>query len=57
MKKRKLLSLLLAGAMVFGLLAGCGGGTQNEPSGSESPAPGAESPTGGEACDQHQHRL
>ena len=49
MKKRKLLSLLLAGAMVFGLLAGCGGGTQNEPSGSESPAPGAESPTGGEA--------
>ena len=49
MKKRKLLSLLLAGAMVVGLLAGCGGGTQNEPSGSESPAPGAESPTGGEA--------
>ena len=49
MKKRKPLSLLLAGAMVFGLLAGCGGGTQNEPSGSESPAPGAESPTGGEA--------
>ncbi len=44
MKKRKLLSLLLAGAMVFGLLAGCGGGTQNEPSDSESPAPGAESP-------------
>ena len=34
MKKRKLLSLLLAGAMVVGLLAGCGGGgTTDEPSG------------------------
>lgn len=29
MKKRKLVSLVLSGALVFGLLAGCGGGTQN----------------------------
>ena len=29
MKKRKLLSLLLSGALVVGLLAGCGSGTQN----------------------------
>ena len=29
MKKRKLVSLLLSGALVFGLLAGCGGGTSN----------------------------
>ena len=28
MKKRKLVSLLMSGALVFGLLAGCGGGTQ-----------------------------
>ena len=49
MKKRKLLSLLLAGAMVVGLLAGCGGGTQGtEETGGASPAPGTESPTGGE---------
>ena len=49
MKKRKLLSLLLAGAMVVGLLAGCGGGTQGtEETGNESPAPGTESPAGGE---------
>ena len=49
MKKRKLLSLLLAGAMVVGLLAGCGGGTQGtEETGGQSPAPGTESPTGGE---------
>ena len=49
MKKRKLLSLLLAGAMVVGLLAGCGGGTQGtEETGGASPAPGTESPAGGE---------
>ena len=49
MKKRKLLSLLLAGAMVVGLLAGCGGGTQGtEETGGQSPAPGTESPAGGE---------
>ena len=49
MKKRKLLSLLLAGAMVVGLLAGCGGGTQGtEETGGQSPAPGTESPSGEE---------
>ena len=49
MKKRKLLSLLLAGAMVVGLLAGCGGGTQGtEETGGASPAPGTESPSGEE---------
>ena len=48
MKKRKLLSLLLAGAMVVGLLAGCGGGTQGtEETGGASPAPGTESPAPG----------
>ena len=48
MKKRKLLSLLLAGAMVVGLLAGCGGGTQGtEETGGQSPAPGTESPAPG----------
>ena len=49
MKKRKLLSLLLAGAMVIGLLAGCGGGTQGtEETGGQRPAPGTESPSGEE---------
>lgn len=45
MKKRKLVSLLLSGALVFGLLAGCGGGTQD---GGNSPAPqGSETPSAG----------
>lgn len=43
MKKRKLVSLLLSGALVFGLLAGCGGGNQNTDN-----TPGAQnSQTGG----------
>ena len=46
MKKRKLVSLLLSGALVFGLLAGCGGGTQD---GGNSPAPqGSETPSAGD---------
>ncbi len=46
MKKTKLLSLLLSGALVFGLLAGCGGGTQSTPAPTGTPAPGTEAPTG-----------
>ena len=43
MNKRKALSLLLAGTMVAGLLAGCGNGTQNNnetPDAQNSPAAG-----------------
>ena len=36
MKKTKLLSLLLSGALVFGLLAGCGGGTASTPAPEET---------------------
>ena len=40
MKKTKQLSLLLSGALAFGLLAGCGGGTTSTPAptGSDTPA-------------------
>ena len=50
MKKRKLVSLLLSGALVFGLLAGCGGGTTSTntetPDTQESGAPSTENPSG-----------
>ena len=50
MKKRKLVSLLLSGALVFGLLAGCGGGTTSTntetPDTQESGVPGTENPSG-----------
>ena len=46
MKKRKLLSLLLSGAMVAGLLAGCGNGTQNADS---SPSAEETGSTSGDA--------
>ena len=42
MKKRKVLSLLLAGAMTAGLLAGCGGNKDNTPDSGNSPAGGGE---------------
>ena len=47
MKKTKLLSLLLSGALVFGLLAGCGGGTTSTPAPAEtgSAAPESTAPT------------
>ena len=50
MKKRKLVSLLLSGALVFGLLAGCGGGTSNSnetPDAQNSGTPSTETPSGG----------
>ena len=47
MKKTKLLSLLLSGAMVAGLLAGCGSGTEN--AGDNTPAPGGSEAPSGEA--------
>ena len=50
MKKRKLVSLLLSGALVFGLLAGCGGGTSNSnetPDAQNSGTPSSEAPSGG----------
>ena len=43
MKKTKLLSLLLSGALVFGLLAGCGGGTASTPAPAET-APAETTP-------------
>ena len=49
MKKRKLVSLLLSGALVFGLLAGCGGGTSSSnetPDAQESSTPSTETPSG-----------
>lgn len=49
MKKRKLVSLLLSGALVFGLLAGCGGGTSNSnetPDAQNSGTPSSEAPSG-----------
>lgn len=50
MKKRKLVSLLLSGALVFGLLAGCGGRTTSTntetPDTQESGAPSTENPSG-----------
>ena len=42
MKKTKQLSLLLSGALVFGLLAGCGGGTASTPAPTESGAPSTD---------------
>ena len=56
MKKRKLVSLLLSGALVFGLLAGCGGGgnpAETTPAGSETtPAASETTPAGGETSDE-----
>ncbi len=49
MKKRKLVSLLLSGALVVGLLAGCGGGTSTStetPDTQESVTPSSETPSG-----------
>ena len=43
MKKTKLLSLLLSGALVFGLLAGCGGGTTSTPAPAETGSAAPES--------------
>ena len=43
MKKRKLVSLLLSGALVFGLLAGCGGGTTSTPAPAETGSAAPES--------------
>ena len=43
MKKTKQLSLLLSGALAFGLLAGCGGGTASTPAPSESGTPSTDS--------------
>ncbi len=46
MKKRKILSLLLTGTLTFGLLAGCGGGTQSSdatPNAQDSATPNASS--------------
>ena len=43
MKKTKLLSLLLSGAIVFGLLAGCGGGTTSTPAPAETGSAAPES--------------
>lgn len=40
--KKKLLALLLAGVMVFGLLAGCSGGGQDTPDQSSAPSQAAE---------------
>ena len=42
MKKTKQLSLLLSGALAFGLLAGCGGGTTSTPAPTESGAPSTD---------------
>lgn len=42
MKKTKQLSLLLSGALAFGLLAGCGGGTISTPAPTESGAPSTD---------------
>lgn len=42
MKKTKQLSLLLSGALVFGLLAGCGGGTASTPAPAESGTPSTD---------------
>ena len=42
MKKTKQLSLLLSGALAFGLLAGCGGGTASTPAPTESGAPSTD---------------
>lgn len=42
MKKTKQLSLLLSGALVFGLLAGCSGGTASTPAPTESGAPSTD---------------
>ena len=42
MKKRKVLSLFLAGAMIAGLLAGCGSNKDNTPDSGNSPAAGGE---------------
>ena len=56
MKKRKLVSLLLSGALVFGLLAGCGGGgnpAETTPAGGETTPAGTETtPAGGETSDE-----
>ena len=43
MKMKKLLSLLLSGALVFGLLAGCGGGTTSTPAPAETGSAAPES--------------
>ena len=50
--KKRLLAMLLAGAMMFGLAA-CGGGTQGE---SESPAGGTESPAANETGSTGEER-
>ena len=42
MKKTKQLSLLLSGALAFGLLAGCGGSTTSTPAPTESGAPSTD---------------
>ena len=42
MRKRKVLSLFLAGAMIVGLLAGCGSSKDNTPDSGSSPAGGGE---------------
>lgn len=42
MKKTKQLSLLLSGALAFGLLAGCGGGTTSTPAPTESGTPSTD---------------
>ena len=42
-KTRKLVSLLLSGALVFGLLAGCGGGTTSTPAPAETGSAAPES--------------
>ena len=52
MKKLRILSLALAGALCFSVLAGCGssnGGTANTPTGgnTETPAGGSAEPSGG----------
>ena len=49
MKKSRILSLALAGALSFSLLAGCGGGgsgSANTPSGGNTPAGGTETASG-----------
>lgn len=53
MKKRKLVSLLLSGALVFGLLAGCGGGTQ----GTENTQPQESGAASNEGSDSFEITL
>ena len=55
MNKRKALSLLLAGTMVAGLLAGCGNGAQNSnetPGAQNSPAAGGETTANGTTANE-----